>query len=166
MTLVEKLIEILSCDDVALDGKHSPAVYAKFLSNLLEKYYTPSLQQDIKTASSEITPQYQPSREQSPPYSYSWPDTPSMIGTPEDDHTSAGDLPEASYTEHVVRQLAGEAEMDFSLQHFVRSTISAPLPTPDPVGSMQYYPPPPLQEAPQQWYMQGNANEDILQFYR
>ena len=164
--LVEKLIGILSSDDVALDGKHSPAVYAKFLSTLLGKYYTPSLQQDVKTASSEIMAQYQPLREQTPPYAYSWPDTPSLVGTPEDDQGSAEDLPDDSYAEHVVRQLAGEAEMDFSLQHFVRSTISAPLPTPDPVGSMQYYPPPPLQEAPQQWYMQGNANEDILQFYR
>ena len=128
---VEKLITILASDDVALDGKHSPALYSRFLASLLEKYYTPALRQNIQAITGDILAQYQPYREQTPPYTYLWPDT----VVPVADASGTGgllDIDEQFWGEidfnfgHVVRQEAGEAEMDFSPQHFVRSTTQAP----------------------------------------
>lgn len=119
VTLVRRLIDILSSDAVALDGRHSPAIYSKFLSKLLNKYYTPSLQQGISTA--EIYPQYPDSRMHTPPNTYLWPDVPSLDGAP----TPTLD-PGGVQGMHVVREQDGEAEMDFSISHFVQSTMRAP----------------------------------------
>lgn len=124
VSLVKHLIEILSSDEVALDGRHSPAIYSRFLSTLLDKYYTTSLQNDIR--SSDIYPQYRDNRELTPPHAFLWPDIPSVEGTP---------IPEAEqpaiHAMHVVREQAGEAEMDFSLSHFVQSTLPPTDPAPD-----------------------------------
>ncbi|KAJ3545622.1 hypothetical protein NM688_g5606 [Phlebia brevispora] len=155
ITLVSRLISILSSEDVALDGRHSPAVYSKFLSTLFKKYYTPSLQRDVKSMSPEILPQYDEERAQTPPYIYYWPDIPSVAGTP--DAASVLDVSDHDSHPHryVVRQQVGEAEMDFSLQHFVRSTIlpqaaiTEPYPSEHgrPVMSAVYYAP----QVPEQW---------------
>lgn len=114
--MVKNLIDILGSDAVALDGRHSPAIYHRFLSALLDKYYTPSLQSDISPA--EIYPQYRENREITPPYAFLWPDIPSQEGTP---------VPEVEqpvvHATHKVREQAGEAEMDFSISHFVQSTM-------------------------------------------
>lgn len=126
VTSVSRLITILSSEDVALDGRHSPAVYSKFLSTLLRKYYTPSLQQNIRHASPDIMPLYHENREQTPPYIYYWPDIPSSMGNLDKPNAEGRDCP----SRHTVRQEVGELEMDFSPQHFIRSTGMAPLSEP------------------------------------
>ncbi|KAI0093578.1 hypothetical protein BDY19DRAFT_260419 [Irpex rosettiformis] len=125
--LVQALIKILSSNDVAIDGRHSPALYSKFLRSLLEKYRTrtPSLQADINAIASsqpQVSAQYQ--TQQYPLETYSWPDTtlsnvvaPQALG---DKHANMGTS--TSYEGHVARQLIGEPDMDFSLTHFVEST--------------------------------------------
>lgn len=114
---MQRLIEILGSDAVALDGRHSPALYSKFLSNLLEKYYTPALREQIDGAESPP----HPSSDEGQHFSatFSWPDVPSYEPTPSaepDDHSGG-------QGSHVVREEEGDAEMDFSLSHFVQSAI-------------------------------------------
>ncbi|KAI0818535.1 hypothetical protein BC629DRAFT_1587894 [Irpex lacteus] len=145
--LVQALIEILSSDDVALDGRHSPALYSKFLRSLLEKYLTPSLQAQI-AAIAVFQPQNQTQRhyEQVSVDSYTWPDTTlPNIFTPQTQtfgNQYANASTSTSYEGHVARQLIGEPDMDFSLTHFVESTrnpsygdtesspLSQPMPAP------------------------------------
>lgn len=122
---VKQLIDILGSDAVALDGRHSPALYSKFLDNLLEKYYTPALRERINSA--ESPSQHPEGDGQQPPQeTFSWPDIPSHEPTPapEDDHQMGGS------GSTVVREQAGEAEMDFSLTHFVESALPPANPAP------------------------------------
>lgn len=145
--MVQALIEILSSDDVALDGRHSPALYSKFLRSLLEKYLTPSLQAQI-AAIAVFQPQNQTQRhyEQVSVDSYTWPDTTlPNIFTPQTQtfgNQYANASTSTSCEGHVARQLVGEPDMDFSLTHFVESTrnpsygdtesspLSQPMPAP------------------------------------
>lgn len=152
---MQKLIKILASEDVALDGKHSPAVYSKFLSSLFSKYYTPALERSIRSTPPDIVPQYQQERVQTPPHLYAWPDAPPLVDSP----GSSGDLDIESRNSdspaHVVFQQVGEVEMDFSLQHFVRSTIGSPAIAACVSGAdtdMQYMAYHPLPQDPQQRY--------------
>ncbi|KAF5391352.1 hypothetical protein D9757_002023 [Collybiopsis confluens] len=115
---VKRLIEVLGSSDVALDGRHTPAVYSRFLVNLLEKYDTRS---NLRSESSPESERYQSSelheRQESPP---SWPDI---------RQTGSKDNPGqmlSSYEPGVVYQGVGDADMDFSLGHFVRTVSEVP----------------------------------------
>lgn len=113
--LVKDLIKILGSDAVALDGRHSPALYAKFLSNLLDKYYTPALQEDIRSLQSST--ETQPQSDDITSLPFFWPDVPSQEGTPVPLEARPHTPPA------VVREEAGDLVMDFSLSHFVQSAI-------------------------------------------
>lgn len=119
MNLVRKLIQILSSDAVVLDGRHAPALYSKFLSTLLDKHYTPAIHQEV--TSSEIYSQYQENREATPPHVFSWPDVPA-VSEPAPLPVHMTDAV-AETLLHVVRQQVGDADMDFSLSHFVSSSL-------------------------------------------
>ncbi|KIP09516.1 hypothetical protein PHLGIDRAFT_317160 [Phlebiopsis gigantea 11061_1 CR5-6] len=127
--LVKRLIEILGSDEVKLDERHSPAIYARFLSNLLTKYYTPSLQNNINTADPQ--PQYGLDHEIISPHGFIWPDIPLVEGAP-----ALENVRPVPHTSRIVREQAGEAEMDFSLSHFVQSTMS-PMCNPPPAQAPQ-----------------------------
>ncbi|GJE87173.1 Zn(II)2Cys6 transcription factor [Phanerochaete sordida] len=131
--LVKELIAIISSKEVILDGRHSPALYSKFLINLLEKYYTPALRDRIGSA--ESPPQHSGDEDRSSE-AYSWPDRPSHEPTPgpEPDEGQYG-----SQGVPVVREQDGDAEMDFSLSHFVESALPPPNPAPPQQG---YWPMP------------------------
>ena len=65
-----------------------------------------------------------------------------------------------------MRQVPGEADMDFSLQHFVRSTIAPPVPLSDPYMEMQamaYYPQ--VQREPQQWCVQSYSQDTTMWYH-
>lgn len=150
--LVRRLIEILGSEDVVLDRYHSPAVYSKFLSSLLDRHHTPSLRVDVgATSELPIVAHYREDREQSPPLGYSWPDTPC--------NTTAPDLVEemaqridstdafAGSDGHIVRQEIGDLDMDFSLPHFVQSTRNSPESTQIDLSDMTFIIPPEALEA-------------------
>ncbi|KAI0693284.1 hypothetical protein BC835DRAFT_1088575 [Cytidiella melzeri] len=126
--LVQSLIEILSSEDVALDRRHAPALYSKFLSNLLEKYLTPRMRANasLKQVSEQENPA-QSQQEPTPLDYYSWPDTNVHIASPKPlgaEYTNAASSAPYEDRNHVARQMIGEPDMDFSLTHFVESTHS------------------------------------------
>ncbi|THH20668.1 hypothetical protein EW146_g709 [Bondarzewia mesenterica] len=109
--VVRQLINVLGSKQVALDGRHTPALYSKFLSNLLEKY---DHQPAVTEGPMEFIPQFAPQRQQTPPCLYSWPDNPNLS---------------VPISEEVVErpvgticQASGEVDMDFSLQFFMHTT--------------------------------------------
>ncbi|KAK1232958.1 hypothetical protein PQX77_003872 [Marasmius sp. AFHP31] len=121
--IVKRLIHILSSKEVALDGRHTPALYARFLSSLLAKYNVDPRARAVSLDGdgTAMYAQYDTQRRASPPNSYSWPDI------------SSSSSPVESYTHHnpgVVYQQRGDAEMDFSLGHFVKTVgVSNSLPS-------------------------------------
>ncbi|KAF9453200.1 hypothetical protein P691DRAFT_801540 [Macrolepiota fuliginosa MF-IS2] len=120
--LVTRLIEVLSSRDVALDGRHTPALYSRFLSSLMERHNAKTMRLSQKSSELSTYPgQYGSDRPFTPPHLSSWPDT-SFINT-----TSPTFVPD--FTDGLIFQRTGEAEMDFSLNHFVR-TVSQDFPSP------------------------------------
>lgn len=118
--LVSRLIDVLSSRDVALDGRHTPALYSKFLSSLMERHNVKALYTTSDFAG-PFTSSYEPARSFTPPHLSSWPDT-SFI-----DPSTPTITPE--FTDGLIFQQHGEAEMDFSLNHFVR-TVTQNFPSP------------------------------------
>lgn len=98
-----------------MDERHTPALYHKFLSSLLQKYdQRPADAVPIRPGSTEFYPQYGPDRRPSPPNSYMWPDTGHAVPQTYAD-TERGDFA------NMVLPGSGDANMDFSLGHFVAS---------------------------------------------
>lgn len=114
--VVRNLIAVLG--STALDGRHTPALYARFLSSLLAKYDVSSPLDDCPGSPNEdvkFVPQYRQERQQTPPNLYTWPDTSTLA---QEDVALAG--PSGSATGMIYQQ-SGEADMDFSLTHFIRT---------------------------------------------
>jgi transcriptional regulatory protein LEU3 len=146
VSLVKSLIDILGSDDVVLDGRHSPALYSRFLHNLLAKYCSPASQEEMLSTEPSQEPD---DGNQTPTPTYSWPDVPSEQGTPVPDKRVG-----IAAAQPVVREHAGDAEMDFSIAHFLQSTMPpastvyeqpayqwqmhAPAPTAMPYGSCSF----------------------------
>ncbi|KAJ8700225.1 hypothetical protein PTI98_003271 [Pleurotus ostreatus] len=116
VSLVGQLIDVLGSKEVALDGRHTPALYSRFLSSLLAKH-RPKKSEATDTIMNDdlkIYPQYPADRQQTPPNQFSWPDTTEYRG--DVSPPSQSDLPDGT-----VFQQSGEATMDFSLTYFMRS---------------------------------------------
>lgn len=102
VVLVNRLIGILRSDDVALDGRHTPALYSRFLSSLLERHHaTPNevVSQFLNPDPGFLTPSHDYS-EFTLPNVHCWPDVGRALQAPEN-----WALP----IDH----------MDFSLTHFI-----------------------------------------------
>ncbi|KAJ3726150.1 fungal-specific transcription factor domain-containing protein [Lentinula raphanica] len=114
---VERLISVLGSEDVALDGRHTPALYSRFLVNLLNKYNArPKRRSETPPGDIRFQPQFNEDRHPSPP---GWPDiqaVPSTNATTLSGYVGPG----------LVYQEAGDADMDFSLGHFVRTVADLP----------------------------------------
>lgn len=112
---VRRLIAVLGSKEVALDGRHTPALHSRFLTSLLAKCNVrpPRHQSDSPSDEIRIYPQYAENREQTPPNIYSWPD---ILNRDQSPRTPGGDT-----STRIVYQQPGDADMDFSLLHFVRS---------------------------------------------
>ncbi|KAJ4480604.1 fungal-specific transcription factor domain-containing protein [Lentinula edodes] len=118
---VKRLIHVLGSEDVALDGRHTPALYSKFLVNLLSKYNARSNRRsETPPDGIRFHPQFNDERHTSPP---GWPDIQQVGGLPETG--AAHTLSE--YEPGIVYQQAGDADMDFSLGHFVRIVSELPV---------------------------------------
>lgn len=106
---VKHLINVLK--DVALDGRHTPSLYCRFLINLMRKYnkHRSPVSNMILPDGVRFYPQYSEERQVSPP---GWPDI-QQSGSPSD----TVQIP-SGYESDIVYQQAGDADMDFSLGHF------------------------------------------------
>ncbi|KAJ3573975.1 hypothetical protein NP233_g2078 [Leucocoprinus birnbaumii] len=126
ITLVSRLIDVLSSRDVALDGRHTPATYSKFLASLMERHNV----QAIHIASGSSASSFPQTRSLTPPHVSSWPDT-SLV------HPSTSSMA-PDLVDGFIYQQHGEADMDFSLNHFVRTVTqnfpSPPLSSPESVN--------------------------------
>ncbi|KAJ7172547.1 fungal-specific transcription factor domain-containing protein [Mycena filopes] len=114
--IVTRLIAVLGSDDVALDGRHTPALYSRFLSSLLSKYNVFPARDDSPPADGvEFYRQFGPVRSDTPPNVYSWPDI-----AHHDDH-SVSPLSSDKSDDFLIYPRSGDPEMDFSLGHFMRA---------------------------------------------
>lgn len=118
---VSRLISILGSNDVALDGRHTPAVHSNFLSTLMLKRGL--TMNNMWTLSREQSPHSEPGHRQlTPPDEFSWPDVqgPST-------HSQNASLRLAS---GCGAQFQSDRLMDYSLSHFIKTVISyAPTPS-------------------------------------
>jgi hypothetical protein len=113
ITSVRTLIQVLGSKSVALDGRHTPALYSRFLSAQLERhtlFADSDSDADSTLRTDDIIPQYRQDRRQTPSHLYAWPET-GNVQHPVDHVTSS--------QPGVVLQQYGEADMDFSVQHFM-----------------------------------------------
>lgn len=105
---------MLGSKDVALDGRRTPAQYARFLTTLLSKYDVKPRQRKSgsPSGSDETTffPQYNADRGQTPPDVYSWPDILHRDTSPQGYPVTA--------EPGLIYQQSSDADMDFSLTHF------------------------------------------------
>ncbi|KAJ7940711.1 fungal-specific transcription factor domain-containing protein [Mycena leptocephala] len=102
--LVGRLIDVLGSDSVALDGRHTPALYSRFLSSLLAKYNVfPNREDSPPTDDIKFYRQFGLDRTDTPPNVYSWPD----IAYRSDDF--------------LVCPRAGDPDMDLTLNHFIQA---------------------------------------------
>lgn len=109
---MKSLIHVLGSEDVALDGRHTPALYSKFLVNLLSKYNARSNRRsETPPDGIRFHPQFNDERHTSPP---GWPDIQQVGGLPQTGAAHAL----SEYEPGIVYQQAGDADMDFSLGHF------------------------------------------------
>ncbi|TFK42647.1 fungal-specific transcription factor domain-containing protein [Crucibulum laeve] len=125
--LVTRLIKALGSNEVALDGRHTPALYSRFLSSLLGKHHAKEMH--IGTSpidDSSLTTAYSADRLSTPPNVFHWPDVGQAAGTFH--HLDA-------LSEGMIYQQQGDTDMDFSLTHFVR-TVSQDLPPQPYCGQM------------------------------
>ncbi|KAJ6547487.1 fungal-specific transcription factor domain-containing protein [Mycena capillaripes] len=117
--LVSRLINVLGSDSVALDGRHTPALYSRFLSSLLAKYNVFPLRDDSPpTDDVKFYRQFGLERSDTPPNVYSWPDIP--YGA------NVSPLHSEGSDDFLIYQQSGEPDMDLSLSHFIRAVNEEP----------------------------------------
>lgn len=128
---VEGLINVLGSRDVALDGRHTPALYSRFLSSLLAKH---------RDNCSDSGPPYNEPTLYGP-WSYNHPTTP-----PEGDailHTWPDVIPAGGSDDGLPAQMQDVmwqcgVEMDLSLAHFHKTvTQGFPLGPPEELSLSQ-----------------------------
>ncbi|KAF5365588.1 hypothetical protein D9758_003209 [Tetrapyrgos nigripes] len=104
---VTRLIEVLSSKEVALNDRHTPALYSRFLKSLLVKY---DIQVDVRTPMGEPDPSA---------HTYSWPDIAQTESPPGRSYPTQYD------TGFVYQQ---SADVDFSINNFVRTVSTQGMP--------------------------------------
>lgn len=109
---------------MALDGRHTPALYSRFLSSLLAKHnYKPPLSgPDPPLNEISFHHQYNDGHQLTPPQVYSWPDIIYAENVDPTNEFNGGSMQRDDYQ-------YGDTDMDFSLSHFVRS-VTAGFPAP------------------------------------
>jgi hypothetical protein len=111
---VRTLIQVLGSKSVALDGRHTPALYSRFLSSQLARHNVltdSDSDADSAIRTEDIIPQYRQDRRHTPPHLFAWPDTGNIQNHPVEHITNS--------QSGVVFQQYGEADMDFSVHHFM-----------------------------------------------
>jgi transcriptional regulatory protein LEU3 len=108
---VRKLIQVLGSDSVALDDRHAPAIYSHFLSCQLARHNVlPDSDRNTNTFRTEDTiPQYRQDL-------FAWPDT----GNVQQHAVECA----GNFQSGIVLQQYGEADMDFSVRHFMDTVLT------------------------------------------
>jgi hypothetical protein len=127
--LVKALIQILESNNVAIDRRHAPSLYAKFLSNMLEKYCTPPPQAPTNVGAFSVQGNLLEYNTATSTMSigtdlFCWPDI-----VPDPNHPASGIIVDSnanasssvSDNSHIAPHLIGEPDMDFSLTYFLDS---------------------------------------------
>ncbi|KAF8959024.1 hypothetical protein BDZ97DRAFT_1906286 [Flammula alnicola] len=119
---VSQLISILGSNDVALDGRHTPALYSRFLSSLMVKHAL--MMSDMDTLGNEYSQAGGSkvlNRRTTPPDGFNWPD---VRQTNTHSGNGASDLGKGSGF-----QFQGEIVMDYSLSHFIKTVTEYTRPS-------------------------------------
>ncbi|KAJ7046707.1 hypothetical protein C8F04DRAFT_206845 [Mycena alexandri] len=113
--LVTRLISVLASADVALDGRHTPALYSRFLSSLLSKYNVFPVRNSGSPPADgvEFYRQFEPERSETPSHAYSWPDIAH--------NDSVSPLPSEGSDDFLIYPRSGDPDMDLSLSHFIQT---------------------------------------------
>lgn len=160
--VVTRLIEILRSKDVALDGRHTPALYSRFLSSLLGKHNrrplsVPRISHSPSEDSARIYPQYPKDRQQTPPGVYSWPDVKGTVTDVAKPVTPENDMYSGRVFQHT-----GEPDLDFGIPYFVSAaqayTDMGPVPTNSTIHQ------PVMDAYPQNWGQFGMPPYDPTAF--
>ncbi|KAG7452580.1 uncharacterized protein BT62DRAFT_977217 [Guyanagaster necrorhizus] len=117
---VNKLIRVLASDKVALDGRHTPALYSRFLANLMARN-VPHLRTQPYAESGDHnldSSSFGGDLHVPPPNEFSWPDIRYSESPPGANVEPVDSIPRRTR----------EADMDFSLDNFVRA-VSQDVPT-------------------------------------
>ncbi|KAL1756031.1 fungal-specific transcription factor domain-containing protein [Schizophyllum commune] len=131
VSLVNRLIDVLGSKDVALDDRHTPALHSRFLENLLAKRNLRICESDRSSRSDSGSPghllaQLSDERYHTPPNRYVWPDVGHDVSPGGSLVSSGGDV---SPSPSAVFRQVGDPDMDFSMNHFLR-TVSQQPPVP------------------------------------
>ena len=127
---VSRLVEILGHNDVALDGRHTPALYSRFLASLIFRHSLTL--SDMTAFSPEHSSSSEPETSHSTPQEgFYWPD----IRQP---NPTSENAPSRFGTDNFLPD-QGRYLMDFSLSHFIKTvTEHAPPPTDMEVSSVTW----------------------------
>ncbi|KAF8078012.1 fungal-specific transcription factor domain-containing protein [Lyophyllum atratum] len=131
---VSGLIDILGSKAVALDGRHTPALYSRFLSSLLAKHncMPPRPITESSPTEPKFHAQYSDDRQPTPPHAYSWPDIMHTDDVSPSNHNNGDFSAHGEFYQH------DDVDMDLSLSHFVRTvTQGFPIP-PDPAPHVNF----------------------------
>ncbi|EGN95435.1 hypothetical protein SERLA73DRAFT_60649, partial [Serpula lacrymans var. lacrymans S7.3] len=120
--IVQKLIQVLGSSAVAVDGRHTPALYSRFLSSLLKKYDSTNRNSDSEGSVMGTVVHPTADHELSAHVSY-WPYAMNASrGFPSEVSTHGSEY----QTLDTIRQDRHEADMDFSMQHFISVVAAQP----------------------------------------
>ncbi|KDR81549.1 hypothetical protein GALMADRAFT_134980 [Galerina marginata CBS 339.88] len=123
ITTVSRLIATLGSSDVALDGRHTPALYSRFLSSLMIKHNLTLSDPDLLRKDHSRSSSFQTGdRQVTPPEGFYWPDVPGA------NNPGHGHAPQ--FSKGFGYELQPEVNMDFSLSHFIKS-VTQQTPPPD-----------------------------------
>jgi len=121
-SLLSHLIAILGSNNVALDGRHTPALYSRFLSSLMRKHritvdYHESTGENMDNSRS---PQEQ-DRQGPVTDSFPWPDI--STSTASNAYSTSATFKGAGH-----QTTTGWLDMDFSLSHFIKTVTETTTP--------------------------------------
>ncbi|PPQ88004.1 hypothetical protein CVT25_001083 [Psilocybe cyanescens] len=135
IAIVSRLITVLGSNDVALDGRHTPALYARFLSSLMSKHglvnsnaQSPRNKQS-RSSSSSFNSEH---RQISPSDGFYWPDI------PQSENSSGSQTPDVPGGFGYQTRLQESMNMDFSLSHFIKIVTSQQPVSPPPSEDVNF----------------------------
>jgi len=134
---VSRLIAILGSADVALDGRHTPALYSRFLSSLMMKHALMRSDDSQRGEPTKLCSLQARDRQTTASMGSKWPDNPQNESFSDFDYSN--DLGYQS-----PRQ---EIEMDYSLSNFIKTVT-------------QKWPSSTNMDTPESWWKSGYACSD------
>ncbi|KAF8163242.1 fungal-specific transcription factor domain-containing protein [Crassisporium funariophilum] len=132
--IVSRLVAVLGSSDVALDGRHTPALYSRFLSSLMAKHHANFERLDARSPSNSLSGSPSPNtvnRLTTPSNAFYWPDIPqnSLLRGPNIQ----------GFSQDIACQHQRELDMDFSLSHFINTVSQQATPSTNEVDAAEFW---------------------------